>query len=167
MKRKIDKLKYPLWFNIAFYILTIVAPLAYVLIEGYKAPNQFFRLTFAIIVGLLILWLFINKFLLKDKFDTIKSKKLQLEHEYQIKVGDADNIRQLWFNNEIAYNLINAINVLIYGLLIIVIAYGISLGCLKVKAITIYITICYVLAFLLKFLVLTLILNNRMEQDNG
>jgi len=162
---KVNKLKYPTWFVVIFYLLTIGLPLTYIFIEGYKAPSQTFRITFTIVIGLCIFWLFLNKFMLKNKFTEIKSKKAQLEHEYQIQVGNTDNIKKLWYDNEVMYNIITALSIFIYGLTIIVIAYGISLGCLKVKAMTTCITSCYVVAYLLKFLVLTLILNN--DTENG
>lgn len=162
---KVDKLKYPTWFVVVFYLLTIALPLIYILVEGYKAPSQTFRITFTIVIGLCIFWLFLNKFMLKNKFTEIKNRKVQLEHEYQIQVGNTDNIKKLWYDNEVMYNIIMALSIFIYGLTIIVIAYGISLGCLKVKAMTTIITCSYVLAYLLKFLVLALVLNN--DNENG
>ena len=81
-KPKIKTLKYPLWFNITFYILTIILPIVLVMIEGYKSPSQTFRWTFGIITGLIIIYTFVKKFILKY-LEKVKSLGI-INHDFNL-----------------------------------------------------------------------------------
>lgn len=69
-KPNIKKLKYPLWFNIVFAILTLGIPLGLFVYEGLSAANTqkgtIFKLSFMAILVLVIAWWFIYHFVIKN-----------------------------------------------------------------------------------------------------
>lgn len=164
-KPNIKKLKYPLWFTITFYILTVILPIVLVMVEGYKSPDIAFRWTFGIISGLLILWVFVYKFLISNKEKQMVDKKSQLEHEYEIEVGNSKSIKWLWFSNEQKLAIFNAVQVLLFGSFLAVIAIGISSGFMQIKAVVIMISICYIFSYVLKFILIS-ILKDKQEEDD-
>lgn len=166
-KPNIKKLKYPLWFTIVFYCLTVVAPLVLIMIKGYQSESRMFRITFGVISSALIVWLFINRFVLANKKKELRAKKLQLEHEYEIEVGNQDKVKYLWFSTEQWFFLFSLIDIILFGGLLLIIIEGIASGLLKFKGITIFITILYILAYGLKFIVITTMKNKEYKEENN
>ena len=164
-KPKIKKLKYPLWFNITFYILTIILPIVLVMIEGYKSPSKTFRWTFGIITGLIIIYTFVKKFILKGKIKNLQDKKVKLEHEYEIELGNLDKVQYLWYTNEQFLSVINALEVLLYGGLLGILAYGAAEGLFTIKALTCMVALCYIIAYIIKFTYIT-ILKEKQYKEN-
>lgn len=164
-KPNIKKLQYPLWFNITFYILTILLPIVLVMVQGYKSPNGAFRWTFGIITGLILVWSFLKKFLLKGKIKLLRDKKATLEHEYEIELGNTDKVKYLWFVNEELLTALNAIEVAIFGGLIALLAYGAASGLFAIKASTCMISICYIVAYTIKFIVITTLKGNEYKEE--
>ena len=151
-KPDIKKLKYPLWLQIIFYVLTVVGPLTLIAVEGFKSPQVAFRFTFGVIATMLLTWTFLKKFILVKYIKKLTDKKSTLEHEFEVEVGNPDKVKYLWYQNELYLSLFEALNVALIGSLIAVIAYGIQSGSYKVKAITLIIAILYVLAYIAKML---------------
>lgn len=153
-KPKINKLKFPLWFNIVFYILTILAPLVAVAVKGFQSHSQTFRITFGVCAGILLLWTFVKKFLIANKEKNLQDEKARLEHEYQIEVGNPVKIKYLWFTNEMWLAVINLIQIVITGVLLFVIAEGIQKQLIEIKGISLFICLCYIAAYIMKFIVI-------------
>lgn len=151
-KPDIKKLKYPLWLQIVFYVLTVVSPLILIAVEGFKSPHAAFRFTFGVIAGLLLTWTFLKKFIIVKYVKKLTDKKSTLEHEYEVEVGNLNKVKYLWYQNELFLNLFEAINVTLIGSLIAIVAYGIQAGSYKVKAITLIIALLYTLAYITKFI---------------
>lgn len=161
-KPNIKKLKYPIWFQITFFTLTIVAPLILLFIQGLNSPSKVFRVTFSVVCFAIIIWMFVHRFILKDIETKLKNHKTALEHDYEIEAGNVDKCKWLWFSNELILSVINAVQVFILGALIALIVAGIQEAVLKLKGATLFIATLYLVAYLLKFII---ILYLRGEED--
>lgn len=154
-KTVIKRLVYPTWFNIVFYLFTIVIPLLFITIEGFTSPYPSFRWTFGVIVGLLLLWSLIYKFIITNYEKNMKQRKIALEHDYEIEVGNGKKIKYLWFSNEQLLTIIQVCQITLWGLLISVFAIGIKVAALKISYLTIIIAISYIIAYITKFIVIS------------
>ena len=167
-KPNITKLKYPLWFQIVFLFLTVVAPLITLLVSGLNSPSKVFRITFTVLCMILIFWAFIYKFVIKGIEDKLEKRKVALEHDYEIEVGNTDKARWLWFSNELLLSIIKAIHVLLIGALIALIAVGIQEAVLQIKGITFFITTLYLAAYISKFTIILILRGKETDEvDNG
>lgn len=155
-KLEIKRLKYPLWSQIVFFLLTVIAPLVFIMVEGYQSPRTNFKWTFGIICGLVIVWSFVHKFILTKYEDKWRDRQVKLEHDYEIDVGNADKIKWLWFNNEMKLNAFVAVKIALWGSLFAVTLNEIAEGFMKIRGALIAIAICYVVAYVMKFMVITI-----------
>lgn len=159
-KLNIKKLKYPLWYNIVFAILTVVIPLGLFVYECLSADNTqagaVFKVTFTGLILLIIAWLFLNHFVIKKFKEKIKAKQLLLEHDYSAQVGNPDALKTMWYANERWLALFEIINVLLYGGLGAIILIAVQSAVIKVKGILIIIAACYTIAYTIKYLLLIL-----------
>lgn len=164
-KLKIDTLRYPLWFNIIFYSLTIIAPLILIVLEGLKTPNTLlgttFKISFMVMVVLTITWFFMKKLIINKIETKLLAHQVALEHDYSIDIGDKAKVKQLWINNQRKLTIYEFLQVMIYGGLLFVIGLGISSQVLKIKNLIVIIMSLYLIAYTIKFVVLLL----RGEDD--
>ena len=166
-KPKIKKLKYPLWFQITFLLLTVVAPLTTLVVLGLNSPSQVFRCSFTVICTLLIAWLFIYKFVIKGIEEKLQNKKSALEHDYEIDAGNKEKAKWLWFSNELALSIFNAIHVALIGVLILLITIGIQEAALKIKGAMYFIATLYLLAYIFKFILILTLRGKEQEVNDG
>jgi len=163
----IRKLGYPLWFTIVFFILTIAVPIGLVMWEGLKAPptttGSVFKVSFMIFSICIVAWFFIRRFLIVDIESKLLAKQAALEHDYSIKVGDAQAIKYMWYHNQATLAIFNLINVALYGGFMFIIMLGVSSALIETKQVVLIITGLYVLAYALKFMVLTLGRDDNVE----
>ena len=92
-KPVINKLKYPMWFQIVFYCSTVAIPVCLILAEGLTSKQSWFKWSFALIATIVIAWSAIYKWLLTGMRDKIAERKTKLEHDYEIDVGDTNKIK--------------------------------------------------------------------------
>jgi hypothetical protein len=161
-KPNIKKLKYPLWFNLLFLGLTVVLPLIFVVVQGFKSPSTTFKISFTVICATILIWVFTKKFILSKIEDKIVNKKAAIEHDYELNIGSSENAKWLWFNNELILTIINAIQVLLIGGLIVLFAVGIETAAIKIKTLSILLSLLYTIAYIIKFV---LILKLRGEDS--
>lgn len=154
----IKKLKYPFWFEVLFFCLTVLAPIALIILEGLKAPNTLagtaFKLSFMTICTFIIVWFFLKKFLIDKRADKLRARQVALEHDYSIDNGNSAKIKYHWYNNEIKLALFNAFTVILYGGLAVVILMGVASALMKIKGILLLVIILYVVAYTFKFMIL-------------
>lgn len=154
-KPNINKLKYPLWLNITFYLLTVLSPIILIMVEGFQAPDKngglIFKLTFSVLSIALVAWIFIKKFLINNIETKLIANQTALEHDYSIDCGNPDKIKYLWYQNEIKLTIFNMITVILYGALMSVILIGVAKALMQIKGIIILITIMYIIAYTIKF----------------
>lgn len=165
-KLNIKKLKYPLWYNIVFAILTVGIPLGLFTYECLTADHSeagvVFKVTFSALTLLIIAWLFLNHFIIKKFKEKVKAKQLLLEHDYSAEVGNPENIKALWYTNERWLTLFEIIGVVLYGGLGAAILIAVQSAVIKVKGILIIVAMCYVIAYTLKYMLLIM----RKEADD-
>lgn len=150
-KPDIKKLKYPIWFHVIFYCLTVVVPLILIMVEGFSAKTSSFRWTFGVVSMLLVSWLAIYNWLLRGIKKKVEDRKSKLEHDYEIDVGNSDKIKYIWFSNEMKLAIISAVNIVLWGTLFGVVLTGIAQGVMAIQGALITICILYVVAYILKF----------------
>lgn len=154
----IQKLGYPLWFNILFFLLTIAVPIGLVISEGLKAPSTptgvVFKVSFMVTSGAIVAWFFIEKFLIKNIETKLVLKQSALEHDYSIRVGDPEAIRFLWHRNEMTLTIFNLISSALYGGLLIIIMLGVSSALIKITGLVVFVLSAYLIAYTIKFVYL-------------
>lgn len=170
-KPNIKKLKYPLWYDIVFAILTVAIPLGLFVYECLTAAHTqagvVFKVTFVGLTLAIIAWLFLNHFVIKKFKEKVNAKQLLLEHDYSAQVGNPDALKAMWYANERWLTLFEIAGVLLYGGLGAVILIAVQSAIIKVKGILIIITICYIIAYTMKYLLLILRKEAIDETDNG
>lgn len=167
-KPDIQKLKYPRWFHIVFYSLTVIVPLILIMIEGFSAKTPTFRWTFGVISMLLVLWLAIYNWLLRGIKKKVEDRKSKLEHDYEIDVGNLEKIKYIWFENEMKLAIISATNIGLWGALFAVVLSGIAEGVMAIQGALITICTLYVIAYTVKFCtILYLRGEEKGEIDDG
>ena len=154
-KSNVNKLKYPLWLIISFYLLTVLGPIILIMIEGFQAPDERggigFKLTFGVLSTAIIAWVFIKK-LLVDKIETkLITKQTSLQHDYSIDCGDTNKIRYLWYENELTLTLFSLVSILLYGGLICIVLIAVAEALIQIKGIIMLIIIMYAVAYTIKF----------------
>ena len=170
-KPNIKKLKYPLWYNIVFAILTVAIPLGLFVYECLSAAHTqagvVFKVTFVGLTLAIIAWLFLNHFVIKKFKEKVRAKQLLLEHDYSAQVGNPDALKAMWYANERWLTLFEIAGVLLYGGLGALILIAVQSAIIKVKGILIIIAICYTIAYTIKYLLLILRKEAADETDNG
>lgn len=170
-KPNIKKLKYPLWYNIVFAILTVAIPLGLFVYECLSAAHTqagvVFKITFVGLTLAIIAWLFLNHFVIKKFKEKVHAKQLLLEHDYSAQVGNPDALKAMWYANERWLTLFEIAGVLLYGGLGALILIAVQSAIIKVKGILIIIAICYTIAYTIKYLLLILRKEATDETDNG
>lgn len=170
-KPNIKKLKYPLWYNIVFAILTVAIPLGLFVYECLSAAHTqagvVFKVTFVGLTLAIIAWLFLNHFVIKKFKEKVHAKQLLLEHDYSAQVGNPDALKAMWYANERWLTLFEIAGVLLYGGLGALILIAVQSAVIKVKGILIIIAICYTIAYTIKYLLLILRKEATDETDNG
>lgn len=170
-KPNIKKLKYPLWYNIVFAILTVAIPLGLFVYECLSAAHTqagvVFKVTFVGLTLAIIAWLFLNHFVIKKFKEKVHAKQLLLEHDYSAQVGNPDALKAMWYANERWLTLFEIAGVLLYGGLGALILIAVQSAIIKVKGILIIIAICYTIAYTIKYLLLILRKEATDETDNG
>ena len=170
-KPNIKKLKYPLWYNIVFAILTVAIPLGLFVYECLTAAHTqagvVFKVTFVGLTLAIIAWLFLNHFVIKKFKEKVHAKQLLLEHDYSAQVGNPDALKAMWYANERWLTLFEIAGVLLYGGLGAIILMAVQSAIIKVKGILIIIAICYIIAYTMKYLLLILRKEATDETDTG
>ena len=169
-KPNIKKLKYPLWYNIVFAILTVAIPLGLFVYECLSAAHTqagvVFKVTFVGLTLAIIAWLFLNHFVIKKFKEKVHAKQLLLEHDYSAQVGNPDALKAMWYANERWLTLFEIAGVLLYGGLGALILIAVQSAIIKVKGILIIIAICYTIAYTIKYLLLISRKEATDETDN-
>ena len=169
-KPNIKKLKYPLWYNIVFAILTVAIPLGLFVYECLSAAHTqagvVFKVTFVGLTLAIIAWLFLNHFVIKKFKEKVHAKQLLLEHDYSAQVGNPDALKAMWYANERWLTLFEIAGVLLYGGLGALILIAVQSAIIKVKGVLIIIAICYTIAYTIKYLLLILRKEATDETDN-
>ena len=150
----IRKLKYPIWEQIIFYALTLVAPVVLLVVQGLTSPHKVFRISFTFVCTLLLTWIFIKKFLIAPYLKRLKDEKSILEHDYAIDVGNTDKSRYMWYTNELRLFIVNIIDVGLFGSVILLLVAGVKNMTFNVQGSSFMVIIFYFIAFTVRVIYL-------------
>lgn len=112
-KVKALKLKMPLWQELVYLVFVAIAPIVITCIELFNSHSTIFKWTFASIGSILITFIVIKKFILKKRIDEITEKRILLEHDYSVQVGDPLKIKAQWKKYQLFLYLYSSITVLL------------------------------------------------------
>lgn len=143
-------LKNPLWLKIVDGILTIGIPGLITILEINESSSVAYKLSFVSILVLLAAWLFLDKFILKELKTKLQSSVTTLELNYATGVGDKDKTLELWKKNKLLLVIMNSITLLLTGIIIYVVFYGLAKGILKFLGAYIIIALSYLASFITK-----------------
>lgn len=159
------KLKLPLWSDIVYLLLTVVAPIIFIVIEAHKVPSVSFRITFTVCTATLMTYIMIRKFLINKYMQKLSDQCSMVELNYQTGVGDPDKNKIFWVKNKIIEYVCNIIQVVLFGSIILLIVWGLqSLG-LKLKGTTLFITLLYIVAFTFKIIMYMSMIVNKNKSN--
>lgn len=164
-----ERLKLPLWSDIVYLCLTIVAPIIFVIIEAYKVPSPAFRVTFTVCCIALLSYILIKKFILTKYLDKINSQNATIELNYQTGVGDQEKNKTLWVKNKIIEYSFNILYIVLIGALMLLIVLGLqSLG-MKLKGAMLFICLLYIVAFAFRIImyVSTFVKKKNTNEDTS
>lgn len=157
-KLGIKTLHYPLWFNILFSCLTILAPGVLIVIEGLKAPDGVlgttFKLSFMTVCIAIMVWSIIYKIIVEKAKTKLLAKQIALEHDYSIDNGNPKKIKYLWYQNEMKLTLFTLISVVLYGGLAVLLLLGVASKLMEIKGVLMILLSLYVIAYTIRFLVI-------------
>lgn len=143
-------LKNPLWLKIVDGILTIGVPGIITILEIKESSSVVYKISFLSILVLLTTWLFFDKFVLKEYKAKLQSSVATLELNYSTGVGDKDKTLELWKKNKLMLIIMNSITLLLTGVIIYVIFYGLAKGILKFLGAYVIIALSYLASFITK-----------------
>ena len=143
-------LKNPLWLKIVDGILTIGIPSLVTILEVKESSSVAYKLSFVSIMVLLVAWLFLDKFILKEFKTKLQSSVTTLELNYATGVGDKDKTLELWKKNKLLLIIMNSITLLLTGIIIYIVFYGLAKGILKFLGAYVIIALSYLASFITK-----------------
>ena len=112
-KVKAKNLKSPLWQDIIYMLLIMVAPIVITCIELFQSHSSFFKISFASVGVLLVTYIIIKKYVLNGRISKLRQEITQLEHDYAINAGDENLTVVRWKNCQLKVYLYNAITVVL------------------------------------------------------
>ena len=142
-----NKLKLPLWSDIVYLCLTVLAPIVFLLIEAYRVPSDGFRVTFTVCTTALLAYILIRKFILTKYIEKLSNQCATIELNYQTGVGDPEKNKTLWVKNKIVEYTFNISYIILLGSLLLLIIWGVQTLGMKLKGTMLFVFLLYIVAF--------------------
>ncbi len=142
-----NKLKLPLWSDIVYLCLTVLAPIVFLLIEAYRVPSDGFKVTFTVCIIALLTYVFIRKFILTKYIEKLTNQCATIELNYQTGVGDPEKNKTLWVKNKIVEYAFSIAYIILLGTLLLLIIWGVQTLGMKLKGTMLFIFLLYIVAF--------------------
>lgn len=113
MRIKVPKLKTPLWQELVYLFFVGLGPIVITALELFQSHSVWFKISFATIGGIFIVYFVIKRFVFNNYIEQLKQRIVMLEHDYSISNGNPMFIKQQWKTfNSIIY-LLGSIQVLL------------------------------------------------------
>ena len=112
-KVKARKLKMPLWQDLVYMALVIIAPIVITCIELFDSHSSAFKWSFASIGSILITFIVIKKYILNNQIDKLKKEVFSCEHDYAVGASDDKLTEAKWRKAKLILYAYNAIAVLL------------------------------------------------------
>ena len=151
-KKKITarKLKQPLWQELVYLALVMVAPIVITCIELFQSHSTIFKWSFASVGAILITYIVVKKFIINEKIRKAKEEIIQIEHDYSLKIGDDNLARQKWKHLNLVVYIYNAIMVLLWMALIYLFIQALADGLIAFKGAALFILLFVLLGMIFK-----------------
>lgn len=143
-KVKAKKLKQPLWQELVYLALVMVAPIVITCIELFQSSSTIFQWSFASIGAILVTYIVIRKFIINERIKRARDEIVQIEHDYSLNIGDDKLAKQKWKHLNLVIYIYNAIMVLLAMALIYLFVTALADGLIEFKG-----AILFILLFVL------------------
>lgn len=160
-----NKLKLPLWSDIVYLLLTVVAPIVFIVIEAMKVPSASFRISFTVCSASIIAYVMIRKFIIDKYINKLSSQCATVELNYQTDVGDPEKNKTFWVKSKVIEYVFSIIQIVLVGSLILLIVWGLQTLGLKLRGTTIFIFLLYLVAFAFRIVMYLGILQKKNNSD--
>lgn len=150
VKVKAKKLKQPLWQELVYLALVMIAPIVITCIELFQAHSTMFKWSFASIGAILITYIVIRKFIINERIRKAKEEIIQIEHDYSLNIGDEKLARQKWKHLNLILYIYNALMVILWMALIYLFIQALIDGFIAFKGASLFILLFVLIGMIFK-----------------
>lgn len=143
-------LKTPLWIRILDAILMFGVPTIVAVAEVSVSSSVKYKISFFLILIVVVTWMFFNKFVIENYKAKLQSSVTTLELNYATGVGEKEPTLKLWKKHKLTLIILNAITILLSGVVLYMVIYGLAKGLLKFLGAFVIIGLSYFLSFVIK-----------------
>lgn len=165
-KVKARKLKSPLWQDLIYLALIMVAPIVITCIELFESHSSLFKISFASVGAIFVTYIIIKRYVLNSRIEKLKTEIQLLEHDYAVKSGDENYTVAKWKNCQLKVYLYNAIVVLLAMVLIYLFVTALAEGLIEFKGAIILILLFVLLGMVFKVCTFVRGVYVEMEDDS-
>lgn len=145
VKVKAKKLTQPLWQELVYLALVMVAPIVITCIELFQSSSTMFKWSFASIGAILITYIVVRKFIINERIKRARDEIVQIEHDYSLNIGDEKLAKQKWKHLNLILYIYNAVMVALWMILIYLFIQALADGLIAFKGAALFILL-FVLA---------------------
>lgn len=167
LKVKVKKLKQPLWQDLVYMALIMVAPIVITCIELFQSHSSIFKISFASIGALFVTYIIIKKYVLNERINKIKQEISRLEHDYSIATGDDNLIKAKWKSCQLKVYLYNTVVILFAAILLYLFISALSEGLIAFRTASMLILLFVVLGMCFKACTFLGSVYIDLEEDNN
>lgn len=151
-KRKVKarKLKQPLWQELVYLALVMVAPIVITCVELFQSHSSAFKWSFASIGAILITYIVIRKFIINERIRKAKEEIIQIEHDYSLNIGDEKLARQKWKHLNLVLYIYDALMVILWMALIYLFIQALIDGFIAFKGASLFILLFVLIGMIFK-----------------
>lgn len=168
-KRKVKarKLKQPLWQELVYLALVMVAPIVITCVELFQSHSSAFKWSFASIGAILITYIVIRKFIINERIRKAKEEIIQIEHDYSLNIGDEKLARQKWKHLNLVLYIYNALMVILWMALIYLFIQALIDGFIAFKGASLFILLFVLIGMIFKAVTYVGAEFEEVEDDSG
>ena len=150
VKVKAKKLKQPLWQELVYLALVMIAPIVITCIELFQSHSTMFKWSFASIGTILITYIVVRKFIINERIRKAKEEIIQIEHDYSLNIGDEKLARQKWKHLNLILYIYNALMVILWMALIYLFIQALIDGFIAFKGASLFILLFVLIGMIFK-----------------
>ena len=150
VKVKARKLRQPLWQELVYLALVMIAPIVITCIELFQSHSTMFKWSFASIGAILITYIIIRKFIINERVRKAKEEIVQIEHDYSLNIGDEKLAKQKWKHLNLILYIYNALMVLLWMALIYLFIQALIDGFIAFKGASLFILLFVLIGMIFK-----------------
>lgn len=166
-KVKARKLKMPLWQDLVYMALVMIAPIVITCIELFDSHSSAFKWSFASVGSILITFIVIKKYILNSQIDKLKKEVFACEHDYSVGASDDKLTEAKWRKAKLILYTYNAISVLLALVLFYLFITAIVDGLIAFKGAATFILLFVIFGMIFKAICYTTGVYEDEEEDSG